>query len=176
MIRAVAVHPHLHKEPADTVVLDHEDRRRRRAVLTGRGGLEFLLDLPEATAIPDGAALILEDGREVEVEAAPEALAGITAKDGPSLMRIAWHLGNRHLPTELFASELRIRRDHVIEDMVRGLGGAVTPIEAPFEPESGAYAGQGGGQHHGHDHHDHDHGHGRHGGDHGHEHSHRHEP
>jgi urease accessory protein len=161
MIRAVAVHPHLHKDPVDKVVLDHEHRRRRRIALTGEGGFAFLLDLPEAVTIPDGAALILEDGREVEVEAAPEELAAITAKDGPSLMRIAWHLGNRHLPTELFATELRIQRDHVIEDMVRGLGGTVTAITAPFDPESGAYAGHGHAQH-GHGHHDHghhDHGH-----------------
>ena len=159
MIRAVAVHPHLHQAPVDKVVLDHEDRRRRRVALKGEGGFEFLLDLADAVAIPDGAALILEDGREVEVEAAPEQLLSITAGDGPSLMRIAWHLGNRHLPTELLATELRIRRDHVIEEMVRGLGGTVTAIEAPFEPESGAYAGQAGhghGHHHGH-HHDHDH-------------------
>jgi urease accessory protein len=166
MIRAVAVHPHLHQSPVDKVILDHDERRRRRAALKGEGGFEFLLDLPEAVAIPDGAALILEDGREIEVEAAPEALLSITAKDGPSLMRIAWHLGNRHLPTELFATELRIQRDHVIEDMVRGLGGAVTAIEAPFDPESGAYAG------HAHGAHGHDHDHGHHGRGHSHDHDH----
>jgi urease accessory protein len=173
MIRATHVHPHLHHDPADRVVLDHEARRRRRMTLKGEGGLDILLDLPEATVIPDGAALILDDGREVEVVAAEEPVARITAKDGPSLMRIAWHLGNRHLPTELLATELRIQRDHVIEDMVRGLGGAVTHATLPFEPESGAYAGQahGHGAHHGHGDH---HGHGHDGHHHGHDHHHRH--
>jgi len=159
MIRAVAVHPHLHGTPADRVVLDHGDRRRRRMALTGQGGLALLLDLPEAVAIPGGAALILEDGREVEVVAAAEPLAEITAAGAPELMRIAWHLGNRHLPTELSGERLRIRRDHVIEAMVAGLGGALTHIEAPFEPEGGAYA-----QGHAHGH---DHGHGGHHGHHG---------
>lgn len=168
MLRATAVHPHLHHEPADRVVLDHDQRHRRRLNLVGEKGLSFLLDLPHATVIPDGAALILEDGREIEVVAAPESLAVITAKDGPSLLRIAWHLGNRHLPTELLGTQLRIRRDHVIEEMVVGLGGAVAPIEAPFEPEAGAYAG---GHVHGHDHGHHGHDHHEHGG-HGHAHGH----
>jgi urease accessory protein len=159
MLRIVSVHPHLHKEPIDKVVLDHDARHRRRMALRGESGLEFLLDLPEATVIPDGAALILEDGREVEVKAAPEPLAKITAEDGPSLLRIAWHLGNRHLPTELLGDQLRIRRDHVIEAMVVALGGTVTHIDAPFDPEGGAYARDRGHAHHHHGHHDHDHGH-----------------
>jgi urease accessory protein len=160
MLRAVAVHPHLHHEPIDRVVLDHDARSRRRAVLRGEGGADILLDLPEPAAIPDGAALILEDGREVEVIAAPEELARITAKDMPTLLRIAWHLGNRHLPMELLGEQLRIRRDHVIEEMVRGLGGAVAHVEAPFDPESGAYARHAHGHSHDHGGHGHDRGHG----------------
>lgn len=159
MIRATAVHPHLHQTPADRVVLDHEARHRRRMAMRGEGGLEFLLDLPEAALLRDGAALILEDGREIEVIAAAEPLAKISAKDAPTLLRIAWHLGNRHLPTELLGDQLRIRRDHVIEAMVIGLGGTVTLIEAPFDPESGAYAPGHGGHGHSHDHHHGDHGH-----------------
>lgn len=155
MLRATSVHPHLHGDPADRVVLAHEDRRRRRLAMKGEGGLEFLLDLPEAVTIPDGAALILEDGRQIEVVAAPEEIVKITAKDGPSLIRIAWHLGNRHVPTELLGSQLRIARDHVLEEMVAGLGGNVSPMTAPFEPESGAYSAGG----HDHGHHAHDHGH-----------------
>lgn len=158
MLRIIAVHPHLHKEPIDKVVLDYDERHRRRMTLRGERGMEFLLDLPKVTIIADGAALILEDGREVEVEAAPEPLAKITAKDGPALLRIAWHLGNRHLPTELLGDQLRIRRDHVIEDMVTGLGATVAHIEAPFDPEGGAYARDHGHAHH-HGHHGHDHGH-----------------
>lgn len=174
MLRATSVHPHLHGDPADRVVLNFEDRRRRRLAMKGVGGLEFLLDLPEATIIPDGAALILEDGRQIEVSAAPEALVKITAKDGPALIRLAWHLGNRHVPTELLGNQLRIIRDHVLEEMIAGLGGTLTPINAPFEPESGAYAaghahaGHHDHGHHGHEHRDHEH------HDHGHRHDHDH--
>lgn len=160
MLRVTHVHAHLHGAPADRVVLAHEDRRRRRLAMKAEGGVEFLLDLPEAMAIPDGAALILEDGRQIEVVAAPESLVKITAKDGPSLTRIAWHLGNRHVPTELLGTQLRIARDHVLEEMVAGLGGIVVALEAPFEPESGAYvAGGQSATHHAHRHHGHDHTH-----------------
>ena len=174
MIRAIRVHPGPRPLAAvDTVVLDFDGRHRRRVAMTGRDGLHFLLDLPEAVALGDGDFLELEDGRFVRVAAAPESLAEIAAVDLPALVRIAWHLGNRHLPTELAGDRLRIRRDHVIEDMVTGLGGLVQAIEAPFNPEGGAY---GHGQVHGHDHgHDHSHGHEHeHGHSHDHEHGHDH--
>jgi hypothetical protein len=83
---------------------------------------------------------VLEDGRLIEVVAAPEPLVEIRGADPHHLVRIAWHLGNRHLPTQIVGKGLRIRRDHVIEDMVRGLGARVIAIEAPFDPEGGAYA------------------------------------
>jgi urease accessory protein len=127
----------------DTVTLDHDQRHRRRVAMTSRGGLEFLLDLPEAVALKHGDGLLLEDGRIVEVTAAMEPLAEITAADGDALMRIAWHLGNRHMPTQLLGDRLRIRRDHVIAEMVHGLGGKVVEIDAPFDPEAGAYAAGG---------------------------------
>ena len=152
-------------EPADSVVLDYDDRHRRRMTMKGVRGLEFLLDLDEALLLRGGDGLALEDGRIVEVVAAPEPLAEIRAADMAALVRVAWHLGNRHLPTELTRRALRIRRDPVIEEMARGLGASVLSIEAPFNPEGGAYA-KGGHDHHdhhdhhGHDHHDHDgHGH-----------------
>jgi urease accessory protein len=126
-------------EPADTVVLDYDERYRRRVAMTGVRGLGFLLDLPEAVMLRAGDGIKLEDGRIVEVVAAPEPLVEIRAADAAALTRIAWHLGNRHLPTELMRTSLRIRRDAVIEEMARGLGGAVVAIEAPFNPESGAY-------------------------------------
>lgn len=144
----------------DTIVLGHDDRHRRRLAMTGERGVAFLLDLPEAVALRDGDGLLLEDGRMVAVKAAPEPLAEISARDGADLVRLAWHLGNRHLPTQLAGDRLLIRRDHVIEDMARGLGATVRHVDAPFDPESGAYAGR-----HGHDHHGHGHGH-----DHGHHH------
>ena len=136
--------------------------------MTGTRGLAFLLDLDRATALRGGDALVLEDGRLVEVVAAPEPLAEIRGLDPPHLLRLAWHLGNRHLPTQVSGRGLRIRRDHVIEDMLRGLGARVTPIEAPFDPEGGAYAEATPAHDHGHLHeehcghghaHPHDHGH-----------------
>jgi urease accessory protein len=143
MIRATRVQgQHRWSEPpADTVVLDFDDRHRRRMAMTGTRGLEFLLDLEHAVALRGGDALVLDDGRLVEVVAAPEPLAEIRCNDPQHLVRVAWHLGNRHLPTQIMAKGLRIRRDHVIEAMVKGLGARVIEIEAPFDPEGGAYAG-----------------------------------
>ena len=173
---------------ADTVVLDFDDRHRRRMAMTGTRGLEFLLDLESAVALRGGDALVLEDGRMVEVVAAPEPLIEIRCNDPRHLVQVGWHLGNRHLPTQIMAKGLRIRRDHVIEAMVKGLGARVIEIEAPFDPEGGAYAGGGHGHgpeadphaHAAHDHSAHDHGHPHHGDDHhhdadcGHDHHHGH--
>ena len=142
MIRATQVRGQHHwsEPPADTVVLDFDDRHRRRMAMTGTRGLEFLLDLENAVALRGGDALVLEDGRLIEVVAAPEPLLEIKGSDPHHLIRVAWHLGNRHLPTQIMAKGLRIRRDHVIEAMVKGLGARVIEIEAPFDPEGGAYA------------------------------------
>jgi urease accessory protein len=129
--------------PADTVVLDFDDRHRRRMAMTGTRGLSFLLDLENALALRGGDALVLDDNRLIEVVAAPEPLAEIRCNDPQHLVRVAWHLGNRHLPTQIMPKGLRIRRDHVIEAMVTGLGARVIEIEAPFDPEGGAYAGGG---------------------------------
>jgi urease accessory protein len=187
MIRATQVRGQYRwsEPPADTVVLDFDDRHRRRMVMTGTRGLEFLLDLESAVALRGGDALVLEDGRLVEVVAAPEPLAEIRGSDPQHLVRLAWHLGNRHLPTQITARGLRIRRDHVIEALVRGLGARIIEIEAPFDPEGGAYADSGHAQapagaahdHAGHDHSSHDHGGHHHHDehcDHGHHHSHSH--
>jgi urease accessory protein len=171
--------------PADTIVLDFDDRHRRRMAMTGTRGLEFLLDLESAVALRGGDALVLEDGRLIEVVAAPEPLIEIRCNDPQHLVRVGWHLGNRHLPTQIMGKALRIRRDHVIEAMVKGLGARVIEIEAPFDPEGGAYAGGGHahateneshdhtGHGHSHDHASHDHSSHDHGGhDHGHHHHH----
>ena len=163
---------------ADTIVLDYEGRHRRRVVMQGVRGTEFLLDLPEAVILRNGDALVLEDGRLVEIVAAPEELAEGRCGDARQLARVAYHLGNRHVNVEVLANRLRIRRDHVLEDMVRGLGAKVAHIEAPFEPDSGAYeAAEAHGHHvHGHNHkHDHGHKHDHaHDHDHGHKHDHHH--
>ncbi|WP_342241073.1 urease accessory protein UreE [Inquilinus sp. OTU3971] len=136
-------------QASDRVVLDYESRHRRRIVLYGEAGTVVLLDLSEAVHLRDGDALKGEDESLVLVAAAPEQLVEIRAGSQAELIRIAWHLGNRHLPTQLLPDALRIRTDHVIEEMVRGLGGTVTAIEAPFDPEGGAY---GHGAVHGHSH------------------------
>lgn len=164
MIRALRVLPS-HDwtiSPADSVVLGYDDRHRRRMAMDGTRGLAFLLDLDAATALRGGDALVLEDGRLVEVVAAPEPLAEIRGIDPAHLLRLAWHLGNRHLPTQITARGLRIRRDHVIAEMAKGLGAKVLEIEAPFDPEGGAYAQPVIAHSDTHGHHRHDHGHDHH--------------
>ena len=130
--------------------------------MKGVQGLKLLLDLPKAIALRSGDALVLEDGRLVEVVAAPEPLAEIRAGEAAGLARLAWHIGNRHLPMQVMARGLRIRQDKVIEDMLLGLGAKVVRIEGPFDPEGGAYGGAPPAAGHG-DHVGHDHGHGHHG-------------
>ena len=142
----------------DAVNLDFEARSRRRLVLSSESGLTFLLDLPRPAAIEDGDALKLEDGRLVAVRAAAEELLEVRCETEAALVRVAWHLGNRHLPTEIAEEALYIRYDHVIEEMLQGLGAETLRVSRPFQPERGAYAG-GHGHAHGHDHaHEHDHG------------------
>jgi urease accessory protein len=123
----------------DRVVLDADQRHRRRLVLTAERGTILLLDLPHATTLKDGDGLVLEDGAVVRVAGKPEPLYEITAANAFNLARLAWHLGNRHADVQLLGDRLRIRRDHVMAAMLTGLGARVTEIEAPFDPESGAY-------------------------------------
>jgi urease accessory protein len=129
--------------------------------MTATRGTEFLLDLPEAVVLRGGDALILEDGRLIEIVAAPEELAEVRCGDPRQLARVAYHIGNRHVQAEILDNRLRMRRDHVLEDMVRGLGAKVSHIEAPFEPDTGAYepVAQVKHAHKGHAHHDHGHAH-----------------
>ena len=134
-------------QPADRVVLDYDDRHRRRIAMTGNKGTAFLLDLPLPAELRGGDALLLEDGRLVEVVAAPELLLEVRCADARHLARIAWHIGNRHVDVQVIGDRLRIRRDHVIEDMLRGLGAVLRHIEAPFDPEPGAYDHQHGAYH-----------------------------
>lgn len=171
MIRALKVLPKgSYPAAVDTVTLDHDSRFRRRIALSGAKGLAFLLDLPEAVALRDGDGVELEDGRVVMVKAADEELMEITASDAHHLTRLAWHIGNRHLPAAILPDRILIFPDHVIAEMIEGLGGRVRAIKAPFDPEGGAYS-QGHGDHgHGHSH-DHKHHH-HHAHDHNHDHDH----
>lgn len=147
------------KAPVDTVVLDYEDRFRRRIVLRGKSGTRFMLELPEPQLLMDGDGLKLETNDIVAVEAAAESLAEITCDSDQALIQVAWHLGNRHLPTQIMKGKLRIREDHVIVEMVEQLGAHVRLIKASFQPEGGAYGhGSVKGHDHGHGHH-HTHGH-----------------
>ena len=149
---------------ADTVVLGFHDRHRRRMSMSGCNGLSFLLDLARATVLRDGDGLVLEDGRLIVVRAAAEPLLRVTGRDATHLARLAWHIGNRHLPAEIRGDCILIQDDHVIAEMVRGLGGEAERIEHPFDPEGGAYAHGEGGHAHDHGHgHGHDDGHGHHG-------------
>lgn len=180
----------------DTIALDHADRNRREANLTAEGGTEIRLDLDMATTINDGDALRLEDGRLVQVKAAPERLLEVKAENPLRLTRLAWHLGSQHGLVEVTADALYVDDDPVIAELVRGQGCTATPVERPFRPERSAHHcdhDHGHGHHHGHSHshshgHEHDHGHGHshahvhvhhdhtHGHDHDHGHHHEHGP
>jgi len=144
------------EKAAGTLTLDFDARHRRRIRFTTDQGEDVLLDLPKTVAMADGDGLQLDDGTWLRITAAPESLVEIRHEDRHQLMRLAWHLGNRHLPTEIREGVLRIRPDHVIEEMLRGFGAALEKIQDAFQPEGGAY----GGSHnhsHSHDHHDHHH-------------------
>jgi urease accessory protein len=140
----------------DQVLIDYDRRFRRRIMLVTVGGSELLIDLSHAVRLRDGDGLTVERG-VVRVCAQPEDLMEIDAHDGVELVRIAWHLGNRHLPIQVAGNRIRIRADHVIGDMVQGIGGRIRLLQAPFDPEAGAYAG--GAHHHHHDDDDDDHAH-----------------
>lgn len=138
--------------PADRIALDYDARHRRRFRYVADGGTAFLLDLPRATLLNDGDGLRLDDGRIVEIRAADEALVEVRAADPAALVRLAWHIGNRHLPAQLSAEAILIRDDHVIVAMLHGLGATTRALRAPFTPENGAYVGGHGGHAHGHGH------------------------
>jgi urease accessory protein len=144
MRRAVAVYRRgewPEKAAIDTVTLAYLDRHRRRIRLVADSGMSFLLDLPRAHHLADGEGLELDSGGFVRVRSAPEPLFEITTEGPTDLLRVAWHLGNRHLPLQVVGNRLHIRADHVIAEMVTGLGGRITRLEVAFDPEEGAYVG-----------------------------------
>ncbi|MBV1907052.1 MAG: urease accessory protein UreE [Pseudomonadales bacterium] len=123
----------------DIIELDFDLRHRRRMSMTSFSGKQFLLDLHKATVLKDGDLLALDDGSYITVRAKAERVAEITALNTQHLVQIAWHLGNRHLPTQILEHSLRILDDHVIVELAQGLGAQVEIIDAPFQPEGGAY-------------------------------------
>jgi len=147
---------------ADTITLDETDRRRRRLLLESDGGIEIMLDLPAVRLLRDGDLLVLDDERLVRVAAQGEALYEVRGSDDRAMLTLVWHIGNRHLPTQVCTDHVRIRADPVIRTMLLQLGARISEVQAGFDPEGGAYGGAGGhdpGHDHGHDHgqgHEHD--------------------
>ena len=142
MRRAIAVHPRgdwPEASAVDTVTLAYLDRHRRRIRLVTDSGQAFLLDLPRAYHLVEGDGIELEGGGYLHVHAAAEPLFEVVTANHADLLQIAWHLGNRHLPVQIAGGRLRVRADHVIGEMVIGLGGEIVALEAPFDPETGAY-------------------------------------
>lgn len=158
MLRATSISEDTSAVPFDIVVLGYEERHIRRKVLTLQHGDEVLVDLPRAVVLDHGSRLVLEDGRQVEVIAGEEALIEVRAGSGATLPELAWHLGNRHLPVQIESERLLLGRDHVIEDMLIGLGAKVVHVSEPFHPMRGAYHAHAERHAHGHGH-SHGHGH-----------------
>lgn len=121
------------------VVADFEQRFRRRFLFATEAGWEFLLDLRQPARLRDGDGLVLEDGGVIRVVALAESLVEITTFDDRTLTRIAWHLGNRHLPVQVMRHALRIHAEPITEDLIQRLGGRIEPMTAAFDPEPGAY-------------------------------------
>ena len=180
--------------------LPFESRQKSRLRTALASGEEVALMLPRGEVLRGGDLVTASDGRVIEVVAEPEKLVHVECASHEALAKAAYHLGNRHIPVQVGQGFLRMAPDHVLEEMLKGLGAKVSAIEAPFEPESGAYGGghrhdemghggrihdhfegmqaepghvHGPGCGHDHHHHDHDHGHDHHHG-HGHDHKHGH--
>jgi urease accessory protein len=175
MPRATRVLPAAAPRPSavvDTLILPYAQRQAQNGFLFGVKGTCVELDLPEAVRLRTDDALVLDDGGLIEVVAEPESLVEIRAADLPSLARLAWHLGDRHVPVQILERRLRLQHNAAIEALLESLGAKLMAIEAPFEPEGGAYVSAAGD--HGHDHHHHDHGDHHHGHNHNHDHGHHH--
>ncbi|MFC3075439.1 urease accessory protein UreE [Shinella pollutisoli] len=127
------------RRPIDVVVLSHDQRHVRRKLLHMQHDDVVMLDLKEPVQLAHGDRLLLDTGDCVEIVAAEEALYAVTPRDGLHLVELAWHLGNRHLPAQVEEARILILRDHVIRDMLVGLGATVREVSEPFHPLRGAY-------------------------------------
>lgn len=160
-IRVLAAAERRDRPPVDTVILDYAQRSSAQKIaVTGVKGGAFEIDLHEPTRLRTDDLMLLDDGGLVEVVAAPEPLIEARAADVAALSRLAWHLGDRHLPIQVLPNRIRARRDAAVEELLKMLGAKTTVLEAPFEPEGGAYKSS---HAHDHAHHDHDHAHDHHG-------------
>ena len=147
MQRVVAIKQPGSFTASDRVVLDADDRQRRRIALTGEKGTRLLLDFAKPMILRDGDGLVLEDGSVVQVAGRVELLVEVSATAPADVVRLAWHIGNRHTDIQFTDQSFRIRHDHVLEEMLKGLGATTREVEAPFDPEPAAPHGR---------HHDHD--------------------
>jgi urease accessory protein len=138
----------------DPAVLTHDERRVRRRSIPLIHGDEVLVDFPEPVTLEHGGALQLEDGRYADIVAAEERLYEVRARDAKHLMQLCWHIGNRHAKAQIenewegIGDRILILRDHVLRDMLIGLGATVTEISEPFSPMDGAYAHAHGNENH----------------------------
>jgi len=170
VVRVVAAsHHHGAPPPRGSVIVKPDERRVQRGTVVSAGGAPYTFELAEAVTLRMGDLLVLDDGGTVEVVVEAEPLIEVRGRDLAHLAKLAWHLGDRHVPVQILPNRLRLRPDGALEALLAGLGARVAAIEAPFDPEGGAYAAAGGGHHHHHGEHDHDHGH-----DHDHAHGHHH--
>ena len=161
MPRATRVLPAAERQGSavlDTLILPYAQRQAHKGFVFGINGTCVEFDFPEPARLRTDDALVLDDGRLVEVVAEPESLVEVRAADLAALARWAWHLGDRHVPVQVLERRLRLKRDPAIEMLLEGLGAKIVAIDAPFEPEGGAYAMPAGDHVH-HDHHHHDHHH-----------------
>jgi urease accessory protein len=179
MPRAIRIQPAAERNGGnivDTLILPYAQRQQaKQGFLFGVKGTCVELDFAEPARLRTDDALVLDDGGLVEIVAEPEPLIEVRANDLAELARLAWHLGDRHVPVQILERRLRLARDPAIEALLQALGAKTVTIDAPFEPEGGAYeAAQQHGHHHDHGHHHHDHGHHHHDHDHHHGHDHHH--
>lgn len=129
--------------PFDTITLAHDERRLRRKLLTLPKAGEIYLDFADTITLDHGDRLLLEDGRLIAIQAANEPVYEIRGRDAAHIAKLAWHLGNRHLPAQIEKSRILIRRDPIIRDMLIGLGASILETSDHFSPEHGAYHGHG---------------------------------
>jgi urease accessory protein len=144
-LRALHTHAHAHGPVAGHVSLTYDSRMLRRKQLVSDSGEAFIVDLAQTTSVDAGHVFVLEDGRQIGVLAADEALMRITG----DLVRLAWHIGNRHAPCAILPDCLVVQREKVMRAMLEQLGAEVRDFDGPFTPEGGAY---GHGRTMGHDH------------------------
>lgn len=156
----IRAHEVIDAVPAGHAILERDERHLRRKAIALEDGEKIFMDFAEPVVLDHGDRLVLEDGREIEVRAAQEALYEVRGRDALHIAELAWHIGNRHLAAQIEPDRIFILRDHVIREMLEGLGAKVIDTVAIFRPLRGAYSGAHSAPDHQHNHHvDHHHDH-----------------